>query len=276
MKTTVISFPGLGIGEFEVTNAIDIGFTKIHYYGIIICIGILLGFGMAFLRMKKLGVTADDVADMILVCVPSAIVGARLYYVLTRLEEYKTFYDVIAVWNGGLAIYGGVIAGIVSFTLVCRYKKKPLFKMYDCASAGLILGQIIGRWGNFFNAEAFGGTEQYEFLGRFFDISQMSKNNPLRMTINSEVVHPTFLYESSWNLLGFVLINAFFNKKAFDGEVFLWYISWYGLGRCLIEGLRTDSLYVGNVRISQLVALICFAAGLVLIITFRIKKKLKG
>lgn len=272
MTTSTVSFPGLGILPFELDRvALSFGSVKIYWYGVIICLGIVLGFAVAYLRMRKIGVTGDDLADIALICVPSAIVGARLYYVLAELESYSSLYEMIAIWNGGLAIYGGVIGGVIAFTLVCRYKKKPLMKMYDCAAPGLILGQIIGRWGNFFNAEAYGIAESYDFFGKTIDITVFSENNPLRMTIDGMTVHPTFLYESLWNLVGFVMMNVFFRKKAFDGEVLLWYLSWYGLGRCLIEGLRGDSLYIGSIRVSQLVALVCFATGLLAIIVLRIK-----
>lgn len=268
-----IAFPGLGIPQFSLNRVfLQIGSFTVYWYGVIICLAIVLGFAVAYMRMKKIGVTSNDLSDLILICVPSAIIGARLYYVLAELDSYKSFYDVIAVWEGGLAIYGGVIAGVISFGLVCKYKKKPLMKMYDCAAPGLILGQIIGRWGNFFNAEAYGSASVYEFLGKKLDISEFSLNNPLRMTIDGAVVHPTFLYESVWNLGGFVLMNLFFRKKAFDGEVLVWYLTWYGLGRCIIEGLRTDSLTSGNIRISQLLALLCFVAGLAIIIGLRSKK----
>ncbi len=274
MATAVISFPGLGIGEFAVDRlAFSVGPFKVYWYGLIICLGIILGFTAAYLRMKKIGISPDDLADIALICVPCAIVGARLYYVLAELDSYNSFYEMIAVWNGGLAIYGGVIGGVISFTLVCKYKKKPLFKMYDCASPGLVLGQIIGRWGNFFNAEAYGIAESYDFFGFKTDISALSAANPLRMTIDGVTVHPTFLYESLWNLVGFVLMNVFFRKKAFDGEVLLWYLSWYGLGRCLIEGLRGDSLYLGSIRVSQLVALLCFVTGVITVIIVRVKKQ---
>lgn len=272
MDTSVISFPGLGIEPFSLDRvALSFGKITVYWYGIIICLGIVLGFSVAYLRMKKIGVSADDLADIALVCVPGAIVGARIYYVLAELESFDSFYEMIAIWNGGIAIYGAVIGGVICFTLVCRYKKKPLLKMYDAASPGLILGQIIGRWGNFFNAEAYGIAESYDFLGKKTDISAFSETNPLRMTIDGTLVHPTFLYESLWNLAGFVLMNVFFRKKAFDGEVFVWYITWYGLGRCLIEGLRGDSLYIGTLRVSQLLAFLCFAAGIVVITIFRTK-----
>ena len=270
--TTTVSFPGIGIQPFSLNRvAFTIGSINVYWYGIIICLGIVLGFAIAYMRMKKIGTSPDDIADIALICVPSSIIGARIYYVLAELENYDSFYEMIAIWNGGIAIYGAVIAGVISFTLVCRHKKKPLFKMYDCAAPGLILGQIIGRWGNFFNAEAYGIAESYDFLGKKFDIVSFSENNPLRMIIDGMTVHPTFLYESLWNLVGFALMNIFFKKKAFDGEVLLWYLTWYGLGRCLIEGLRGDSLYIGTLRVSQLLAAICFAAGILTIITLRIK-----
>lgn len=281
---SMISFPGLGIKPFEINSiAFSIGPFEVHWYGLIICIGMILGFTVAYKRMKQIGVTLDDLSDIALICVPSAIIGARLYYVLTKLDSYDSFLEMIAIWEGGLAIYGGVIAGVISFVLVCKYKKKPILKMCDCAAPGLILGQIIGRWGNFFNAEAYGSATEYGFLGAKFDISALSENNPLKMGITnssiSEYVHPTFLYESLWNLAGFALMNIFFKKKAFDGEVLLWYLSWYGLGRCFIEGFRTDSLYIGpesyGIRISQLVALLCFVGGAVAIVTLRIKKHIE-
>ncbi len=274
---SVISFPGLGISPFAINRvALQIGEIKIYWYGIIICLGIFFGFAVAYMRMKKIGVTSDDLADIVLICVPSAIIGARAYYVLAKLDSYDSFYDIIAIWNGGIAIYGAVIAGAIAFVLAARHKKKSVLQMCDCAAPGLILGQIIGRWGNFFNAEAYGIAESYDFLGTRLDITSFSQNNPLRMTIDGMTVHPTFLYESLWNLMGFVLMNVFFKKKAFDGEVLLWYITWYGLGRSIIEGLRGDSLYVGSIRVSQLVAFICFIVGSLLIIALRIRKTTKG
>ena len=276
-KVSVVSFPGFGISPFELNRvAFSIGSLKVYWYGIIICLGIIFGLAVAYMRMKKIGITADDMADIALICIPSALVGARIYYVLAELESYNSFYEMIAVWNGGLAVYGGVIGGAVSLILVARHKKKSLMKMLDCAAPGLILGQIIGRWGNFVNAEAYGIAESYDFLGAKFDISSFSERNPFRMTVDGMTVHPTFLYESLWNLVGFILMNVFFKKKAFDGEVLLWYLTWYGLGRCVIEGLRGDSLYVGSIRVSQLLAFICFALGLTAIIVLRIRKMLKG
>ncbi len=273
---STISFPGLGIEPFQLNRvAIEIGFITIYWYGLIICAAIIIGFTVAYMRMKKIGFSLDDLIDLALICVPSGVVGARAYYVLARLEDYNSFLDVIAVWNGGLAIYGGIMGAVLAFVLVCIYKKKSVLKMCDCAAPGLILGQVIGRWGNFFNAEAYGISYSYDFFGKKLDISELSEKNPLRMTIDGLLVHPTFLYESLWNFLGFVLMNVLYKKRKFNGEVLAWYITWYGLGRCVIEGLRGDSLYIGSLRISQLIAFLCFAAGLAIIIIFRRKKHRK-
>ncbi len=264
-----ISFPGLGISAFEINRvAFYAGPFTVYWYGVIICVGILLGLSYMYFRLKGYGMTGDDLTDIALVTVPCAIVGARVYYVLTSLDEFSSFYDMIAIWNGGIAIYGAVIAGALAIYFVSRAKKLPVLKVFDSAAPAVMLGQIIGRWGNFVNAEAFGGAEKYEFFGKVFDISHFSQVNIFRMEINGVTVHPTFLYESVWNLLGFVLINVFYKKKSFDGEILLWYLTWYGFGRCFIEGFRTDSLFVGNIRISQLVGLLCFVFGLALTLFF--------
>lgn len=266
-----ISFPGLGTGTFEINRvAFHAGPFTVYWYGIIICAGILLGLSYMYFRMKGYGMTGDDLTDIALVTVPCAIVGARVYYVLTSLDEFSSFYDMIAIWNGGIAIYGAVIAGALAIYLVSRAKKLPVLKVFDSAAPAVMIGQIVGRWGNFVNAEAFGSADKYEFFGKVSDISRISQINPFRMEINGVTVHPTFLYESVWNLIGFVLINIFYKKKSFDGEILLWYLTWYGLGRCFIEGFRTDSLFVGSIRISQLVGLLCFMFGLALTLIFAV------
>lgn len=276
LMTNIISFPGLGIGPMTVNRvAFSVGPFTVYWYGLIICFGLILGICYLYYRMRFYGMTSDDLTDVALFAIPSAIVGARLYYVLTSLEEYHSFYDVIAIWEGGIAIYGAVIAGAVSVYIVCKCKKLPVLKVFDSISPAVMLGQIAGRWGNFFNAEAYGVADRYEFFGLSLDITRFSETNPLRMIINGMTVHPTFLYESLWNTLGFVLINIFWNKKKFDGQVLLWYLSWYGLGRSIIEGFRGDSLYVGTVRISQLVGITCFIAGTVLTAVFSAKTKKK-
>lgn len=262
--TSIISFPGLGIEGFSVnTVAFSLFGRNITWYGIIITLGIIVAVTIAFLRSKKEGVVADDILDLAIYCVIFGVIGARLYYVIMKRENFNSFYDVIAIWNGGLAIYGGIIAGFITGFVITKIKKMNVRKLFDVGAPSVMIGQAIGRWGNFINAEAY-GTET---------------TLPWRMGIqniyNPETiyVHPTFLYESLWNLIGFILINIFYNKKKFDGEVFLWYVSWYGFGRMFIEGLRTDSLYVGSVRISQLVAILSCAVGVALIILMRYKNR---
>lgn len=271
-----IAFPGLGIGPLEINRvAIKLGPLTVYWYGVIICLGLVLGLCYLYYRIHSFGMNSDNLTDIALFTIPSAIVGARLYYVLTSLEEYHSFYEVIAIWEGGIAIYGAVIAGALAVYLVCRFRKFPTLKVFDSIAPAVMLGQIAGRWGNFFNAEAYGVADKYEFFGKFFDISALSEANPFRMVINGMTVHPTFLYESVWNTVGFVLINVLWNKKKFDGEVLLWYLSWYGFGRSFIEGFRGDSLYIGSVRISQLVGALCFVTGAVLVAVVRtnIKKQ---
>ncbi len=268
-----ISFPMLQIGPFEINRVVfSIGPITVYWYGLIICTGLILGLLYMLYRFGSFGLDSDDLTDVALVVVPSAVVGARLYYVLTSLDEFSSFYEMIAIWDGGIAIYGAVIAGAVALYCVCRVKKYPTLKVFDSIAPAVMLGQIVGRWGNFVNAEAYGAVGTYEFFGKSFDFAKSSRN-PFLMSINGTLVQPTFLYESAWNLAGFILINIFYNRKSFDGEVLLWYLSWYGLGRCFIEGFRTDSLYIGSIRISQLVAFVCFAAGVGIIAYVRARQK---
>ena len=267
-----IAFPWLGIGPLEINRvALRVGPFTVYWYGVIICLGLVLGLCYLYFRIRQFGLNSDNLTDLALFTIPCAIVGARLYYVLTSLEQYHSFYEVVAIWEGGIAIYGAVISGAVAVYLVCRFKRFPTLKVFDSIAPAVMLGQIAGRWGNFFNAEAYGVADKYEFFGKFFDISSMSEANPLRMVINGVTLHPTFLYESIWNTVGFVLINIMWNKKKFDGEVLLWYLSWYGLGRSFIEGFRGDSLYIGGMRISQLVGAVCFVTGTVLVAVMRAK-----
>ncbi|MBR5527841.1 MAG: prolipoprotein diacylglyceryl transferase [Clostridia bacterium] len=275
--TSSISFPGLFKTVFEIDPVATPDWfpLEIRWYGIAILIGMLGAFFYASYRAKQSGISFDDMLDYVIFTIPSGIIGARLYYVLFNLSDYTSFYEIIAIWNGGLAIYGGIIGGLIAIILVSKVKKIHLPTMLDCAAPGVMIGQICGRWGNFFNAEAYGILEKisFPFIG---DISTptFAENFPLRMVIsNSRVgeiaVHPTFLYESAWNLLGFILINIYFKKKKFDGEIVLMYVSWYGIGRFFIEGLRGDSLMLGTFRVSQVLALVCFIAGVIAIIAGR-------
>ena len=266
MDTTVVSFPGLGIGEMTINKiAFTVGSIEVRWYGIIITLGIIAGFCYALYRSKHEGIKYDDVIDYAIWTVLIAVIGARVYYVLTTLGDglYHSFYDVIAIWEGGIAIYGAVIGGAVAILIVSKVKKfskQNILKMFDMVAPGVMLGQIIGRWGNFVNGEAHGIKTSESFF--------------LRMGLNGgAAVHPTFLYESLWNLLGFVLINILYKKKKFDGQVLLMYLAWYGFGRMFIEGLRTDSLYVGAFRISQVVGFFCFVIGTSLLVYFLARGK---
>ncbi len=269
-----ISFPGLSIPPFTVNPvAFSVGGIEIRWYGIIIVLGIIAGFSYAAFRAKQSRLSLDDMLDYVLVALPLGIICARLYYVVFFNDgSYKTFYDVIAIWEGGLAIYGGVLGGLIGMFLVSRHKKNKFRAVLDCFAPGVMIGQIFGRWGNFFNAEAYGTLDHidFPFIGRIFT-PHFEENYPLRMVIENGfvgkiAVHPTFLYESVWNLLGLLLIHLFFNRKRFDGEVALWYFAWYGFGRFFIEGMRDDSLMLGSFRVSQILALVLFAASIVLIV----------
>lgn len=275
MKT--ISFPDIGIDNFNVD---PVAFTipvfggiEVRWYGIIITLGIILAFTYAAYRAKQEGISFDDVLDITIFTVIFGIIGARLYYVLTSLDKYNSFYDVIAVWEGGLAIYGGIIAGGLTVFLVCRHKKIKFMKMFDATAPGVMIGQLLGRWGNFFNGEAY-GEEVAE--GSIFYFIRMGLVPNIESNSKMLYFHPTFLYESVWNLVGFIIINALYKKKKFDGQVFYMYIAWYGFGRMLIEGLRTDSLYVGVFRISQVVGFLCFVIGTLMLTLNLVKARRKA
>ena len=279
-RISTISFPGLGIGEFDL-NAEAISFrignfpVTVMWYGIIICIGIIAGFSYFAYRAKQAGRTFDDILDITLVTVITAIVGARLYFVVfyggylatsgTFWQNLgRTLYNIVAIWNGGLAIYGGIIFGFFAVWFMSRRKKIHLFKLTDMVVAGVMLGQLIGRWGNFCNGEAFGATTTLPW--------RMGLSNELT-GYTMQYVHPTFLYESLWNLVGFILINAFYKKRKYYGEATLWYFGWYGLGRAFIELLRTDSLMIGPLRVSSLLSFLVVLAVVPLLIFLRIRAK---
>ena len=274
LYTSKISFPGLGIGEFTVDSVAftipgtDIG---IAWYAIIITFGMICCITYAILQARKIGVTIDDVIDYALFTIPIGVIGARLYYVIFDNEHtYETIVDVFNIRQGGLAIYGGIIAGALTVLAVSYFKKINFFAFGDCVAPGVLLAQGIGRWGNFMNGEAFGGpTESFIRMG-------LQNRNTYGVLME---VHPTFLYESLWNLLGVLFVYLFAKKigKKYDGQLILLTFGWYGLGRMFIEGLRTDSLYIGdsNIRVSQLLAAIIFVICLGLLIFFKIKKPTK-
>ncbi len=260
----IIGFPGLGIKDFELNPiAFEIFGVKIAWYGIIITAGIILAVAYAYMRGKQSKLIFDDILDIAFGTVIPGIVGARAYYVffdwLKNPDNYESFYDVINIRGGGLAIYGGIIFGAIGCIVTLKIKKINILKFFDCMAPGVMIAQALGRWGNFFNAEAYGAETTLPWRMRI-----------TYATYNIEV-HPTFLYESLWNVIGFTLINlVFWKKRKYDGQILLMYISWYGFGRMLIEGLRQDSLYIGNtgIRVSQLLAFFCFVIGLAVLIFF--------
>ena len=286
-----ISFPGLGIKTpFSINKSFPFFFGReIAWYGVIICVGIILAITYALFRSKKEQIKTDHVVDLSFFLVIFGIIGARLYYVTFEYKSYlvtglgfwknvkATFMNVIGVWNGGLAIYGAIIAGFLTILIFCKIKKIKLVKMLDIAAPSVMIGQIIGRWGNFINVEAYGRTTNLPWkMGIHESKLFINESGELVSKIVTEYVHPTFLYESLWNLVGFVIANILYRKKKFDGQIFCFYIAWYGFGRMLIEGLRTDSLMVGPVRVSQLVGLLTFIAGVVLMVLWSVKAKKKA
>ena len=265
MTKTIISFPGLGIDGFEVDNvAFNVGGDfPVYWYGIIITCGILLAVMYCWFRGKYESVSADDLIDIALWTVVLGVVGARLYYVLTKLDNYipepfnlwQFIKNIFNMRQGGLAIYGGIICGILGIVIATRIKKINTLKLMDMAGPGVMIAQALGRWGNFFNAEAHGGVVSESSPLYFLRMGLLPNEDSFTTTY---YYHPTFLYESLWNVVGFIIINIFYKKKKFNGQVACMYLSWYGFGRMFIEGLRTDSLYVGQFRISQVVGLFCF------------------
>ena len=258
---SAISFPSLGI-EVNPPRAIDLGPLSIHFYGLVIALGLVLAVCYACRRSKEFGLKEDDILDGVLWITPFAIACARAYYCIFSWDQYASNpISVLYIWNGGLAIYGGVIGAVLGVAVFCKIKKLKISTLLDMVLIGFLIGQSLGRWGNFFNREAFGAeTESFLRMGLLNDRTGVIT-----------YYHPTFLYESLWNALGFVLLHFISKKRKYDGQVALCYAAWYGLGRCIIEGLRMDSLWWGPFRVSQLLAGVsCLAAvGVLLWQSFR-------
>ena len=253
---SVISFPSLGI-SVNPPRSISLGPLNIYFYGIIIACGLVLAVLYCMNRSKEFGIKEDDILDGVLWVTPFAICCARAYYCIFAWQEYAADpISVLYIWNGGLAIYGGVIGALIGVSVLCKLKKIKLPAMLDLVLLGFLIGQSIGRWGNFMNREAFGApTDSFFRMGLYNTV-----------TGQTEFYHPTFLYESVWNLCGFVLLHFLSKRRKYDGQIALCYAAWYGLGRCIIEGLRMDSLYWGSFRVSQVLAGVsCVAAVIVLL-----------
>ena len=262
-----IHFPGLG-WELDPAVGFRIGSFSINFYGLIIAIGLVLAVFYGWKRSKEFGIKSDDITDGVLWIVPFAILCARLYYCAFRWVEdgyAENPLSILYIWEGGLAIYGGVIGAVIGVTIFCLVKKIKLPALLDLVALGFLIGQALGRWGNFFNREAYGAETEF-----FLRMGLML--TPDRMSIRTMLYyHPTFLYESLWNIIGFVLLHILSKRRKYDGQIALGYAAWYGLGRALIEGLRTDSLYWGPFRVSQLLAAVTCAGAIVvlLIMAFR-------
>ncbi len=286
--TNTVFFPGLGL-EFELNRVVFTAFGhNIYWYGVIIATGFLLAVAYGLWRAPRFSMDPDVITDAIFVVVPSAIIGARAYYVIFNpavcytADGVFSLYRMIAFWDGGLAIYGGIIGTVISAVIFCQVRKVDFWSGMDITSYGLLIGQMVGRWGNFVNVEAYGGLTTLPWRmcsesianelwrGGMLESQQMYESI-LDGTVG---VHPTFLYESLWNLLGFILLVLLARTRGrkFNGQMFLSYVIWYGLGRSMIEGLRTDSLYFfgTGIRSSQMLGILSAVAGVGLYV-FRMK-----
>ena len=280
-----IAFPHLHILFKHVGRRLMIGNFSIAFYGMVIALGMVLAFIFIMHEAKRVGYKQDDFMDLFIFGIIFGVIGARIYYVIFSWDNYKN--DLLQIFNirgGGLAIYGGIIGGTITVIVMCHIKKLNFWKCADVIVFGVLIGQIFGRWGNFFNREAFGKYTDSLFamripvdaVNRAQDITAEMKANIVTVNgIDCIQVHPTFLYESVWNLVGFIGLHFYCKKRKFDGEVFLLYVAWYGLGRAWIEGLRTDSLYLFStgIRVSQLVAAVSFLAAAGIIAWVLLKKK---
>lgn len=259
-RDSAISFPMLGDFTIDPPAYFTIFGIDVYFYGVIIGLGFILAMVYCARHAKGFGLKKDDVYDLMLWLIPFSIIGARLYYVLFELDRYiRDPAKIFALRDGGLAIYGGIIAGILVIILLSKHKKVPPLAFLDLVVFGLLIGQIIGRWGNFMNREAFGAPTDV--------FCRMGLTTPDGSTI---YVHPTFLYESLWNLASFIILSIFVKKglRKYDGQCVLLYFLFYGLGRGWIEGLRTDSLYIPGtpIRVSQALSLLLAAAALIILI----------
>ena len=260
LRGAEISFPMLGDWSVNPPYSFTVFGFEIYFYGVIIAAAFILAALFCARKAAEFGLTSDDLFDLVIWLIPACIIGARLYYVLFKLDYFiANPSKIFSVRDGGLAIYGGIIAGVITGIVWSRRKKIPVFAVGDLAAFGLLIGQAVGRWGNFINREAFGAETDV--------FCRMGLTMPGQETL---YVHPTFLYESLWNLAGLIILCVLskLGKRKYDGQFFWSYILWYGLGRAWIEGLRTDSLYIGStdIRVSQLLAAVSALAALIVLI----------
>ena len=277
-----VSFPGLGIGPFELDRVALTLFGKpIYWYGILFALAFLAAILYILRRAPEFGLDGDRVMDVVIGAVVLGIVGARTYYVAFSWDFYKdNLLQVFNLRNGGIAMYGSIIGGVIGGWLVCRWRKVKFLPMADAALTGVIAGQAIGRWGNFVNVEAFGSVtdlpwrmcspQAAQYLLNTNQIDQATADQIVAGTLG---VHPTFFYESVWCLLGFLLLAWFTSRRRYDGQLVLLYCAWYGAERAVVEGLRTDSLYWGGVRVSQALAAVLVVVSVCLLVYLRRREK---
>ena len=273
-----IVFPNLGIEIQELPSGFYIGGFYVAYYGVIIAVAMIVAVVLAMLRARKTNQDSDDYVDIGIFAIIAGVIGARIYYVIFSLDEYDSFVDMLNIRNGGLAIYGGIIAGVIATLCVCKYKKISFLRVLDTIAPGVVLAQAIGRWGNFFNKEAYGGYTDNLFAMR---IKYSEANGVITTDILSNrviedgatyiQVHPTFLYESAGCLLIFILIVIFRRWQRYNGEIVLWYLGSYALMRIFVEQLRTDQLLIGDIPVSQLLSVIIFAGAFAVLLINRLR-----
>lgn len=274
-----IEFPALGwrfnVSPYLLEDVNIFGLNiSIKWYGLLIAVGFLLAMIYGLKRARSFGIDPDRMIDVVLVSTLFAFVGARLYYVF--FSDPATYFAdpirILYVWEGGLGIYGGIIFAFIAGILMTRWRKVNTLAMFDLASLGFLIGQGVGRWGNFFNQEAFGSNTTLPW-GMTGNIIQSGATGMEEYYDPFLPVHPTFLYESLWCLLGFVVLHIVSKKAyAFKGQIFAMYLIWYGAGRFFIEGLRTDSLYIGTMRVSQLVAVLAVLGGIGMLLYLKARK----
>lgn len=285
-QTVIVKFAGIA-KEFSVSNTLNLGFATVRWYGAIIAFGFLLAVLFGGRIAYKWKINLDKMIDVLLYGTIGGILGARLYYVAFKWDYYgQHLSDIFKIWEGGLAIYGGIIGGILAAFIVCKIEKLNFFNLLDMVSMSLLIGQGIGRWGNYANQEAFGSITNKnwgmmsdtvaEYVSRnasYFGLDNVD-NVKQYIADNNLFVHPTFFYESVWCILGFFVLYIIMKKRRkFSGQLFLCYGVWYGFGRMVLEGLRSDSLYIGNtsIRVSQLLSAVLMLVSLVLLISLYIK-----
>lgn len=274
-----IVFPRIGIDLHVNRTAFSIGSVDIQWYGVIISVGMILALVFGFSQMKRYGLNPDRVIDCVIGGIVGGIVGARAYYVVMAWEDYADSpASIFNIRQGGLAIYGGIIGSLLVGLTIAKFKKVKILPLLDIVGMSFLIGQGVGRWGNFTNQEAFGGntTLPWGMSGGLVQSHIATMIDQGKSIDMYQTVHPCFLYESIWCILGFIVLFLISKHRKFDGQMFLLYLVWYGLGRSVIEGLRMDSLMLGNIRVSQALSVVLVLVSVILLIVYGSKVKRMG